>query len=144
MLCNACKYAIRAVIYIALKSSAEHKIGIKEIAGELEMPEYFLGKIMQKLARKNVVKSLKGPNGGYYLSEENNHVSLYDIVVSIEGPEIFEQCLISFRHCYEEEKPCPIHNDYVKVRNEIIGFYKDHFVKDIAEEIKNSGNEIVL
>ena len=49
MLSNTCKYAIRAVIYIALNGENNRKIGIKEISKELDLPTAFLGKILLNL-----------------------------------------------------------------------------------------------
>ena len=57
MLSNTSKYAIRAVIYLALYSTKEKKVGIKEVASELDIPSPFLGKILQQLARHNDQKS---------------------------------------------------------------------------------------
>ena len=63
MLSNTSKYAIRAVIYLALFSSDEKKIGIREISKELGLPTPFLGKILQMLAKQKILNSTKGPMG---------------------------------------------------------------------------------
>ena len=68
MLSNTSKYAIRAVIYLALFSTKEKKVGIKQVSSELDIPSPFLGKILQLLARHHILGSTKGPNGGFYLA----------------------------------------------------------------------------
>jgi len=57
MLSNSSKYAINAVIYLAVHSSVTRKIGVKDVAEALHIPSPFLAKILQTLARKNVISS---------------------------------------------------------------------------------------
>ncbi|MFC5048884.1 hypothetical protein [Aquimarina hainanensis] len=42
MLSNACKYAIRSILYLAIHSDETHKIGVKKVAEEIETPQLFL------------------------------------------------------------------------------------------------------
>ena len=65
MLSNTCKYAIRAVIYLAVNDEDGKKIGIKQISKDLDIPTPFLGKILQSLAKQKLLKSTKGPHGGF-------------------------------------------------------------------------------
>ena len=67
MLSKACQYAIRAALYLAIHSSETQKVGVKEMASSLEIPQHFLGKTLQQLARYHLISSVKGPNGGLYL-----------------------------------------------------------------------------
>ena len=68
MLSTTSKYAIRAVIYLALHSDGKTKVGQKEIAAQLAMPPPFLGKILQLLVKQGILVSVKGPNGGFSLA----------------------------------------------------------------------------
>ena len=65
MVSNTSKYAIRALIYLALYAAPEKKKGLKDIAANLGIPTPFLGKILQVLARHNILDSSKGPHGGF-------------------------------------------------------------------------------
>ena len=69
MLSKSCKYAIRAVVYVASKAGNNLKMGIKEIAKEIDAPEAFTGKILQILTKHQVISSLKGPYGGFFIEE---------------------------------------------------------------------------
>ena len=70
MFSQACKYAIRAVLYLAVHASEGKKVGVKDIAAALDVPKYFLAKILQQLSRNNLISSTKGPSGGFFLSEK--------------------------------------------------------------------------
>ena len=80
MLSNTSRYAIRAVIYLALKSKDESKIGIKTISKDLDIPTPFLGKILQTLAKHKILSSTKGPHGGFGLGRNP-----YDISFAMDG-----------------------------------------------------------
>ncbi|MFM2359513.1 MAG: hypothetical protein RLY16_1506, partial [Bacteroidota bacterium] len=51
MFSKATEYALRATIYIAQKSSTEHKIGLEEIAMAIDSPASFTAKILQALTK---------------------------------------------------------------------------------------------
>jgi len=64
MLSNACKYAIRSILYLAMHTDEQHKVGVKKIAEELESPQPFLAKLLQQLNKEKLVSYTKGTNGG--------------------------------------------------------------------------------
>ena len=68
MLSLTCKTAIKAVIYLAARFESGEKSGMKEIAEVIEASEHTVGKIMQLLVQHAVIKSLKGPSGGFFIT----------------------------------------------------------------------------
>ncbi|UYQ91462.1 Rrf2 family transcriptional regulator [Chitinophaga horti] len=115
---KTCEYAIRAVFYIAHRTMDGSRVGIKEIAAEIDSPESFLAKILQDLSRKGLIQSMKGPNGGFYLEPKSMKRPLADIVTAIDGEEVFKGCGMGLKHC-SEKHPCPLHKQFKKVRNEL-------------------------
>ncbi|MUV04677.1 MULTISPECIES: RrF2 family transcriptional regulator [Flavobacterium] len=115
---KTCEYAMRAVFYIAQRSYEGHKSGIKEIAENINSPEPFLAKILQKLSKEGLISSAKGPNGGFYFDGKDLSRPLADIVTAIEGDDIFKGCGMGLTYC-SESNPCPLHEDFKKVRNQI-------------------------
>ena len=115
---KTCEYAIRAVLYIASQSQEGKRVGIKEIAESINSPEYFLGKILQRLSREGIILSVKGPNGGFYLDANGLNRPIADIVITLEGDEIFTGCGMGLSYC-SESNPCPLHNEFKKIRNQI-------------------------
>ncbi len=80
------EYAIRAFLYLA-----DHEPGklvmAKQIAEEAGLPSHFLAKLLQQLARKGLVKSNKGPSGGFTLGMAPKDITLYRIVEAVDGLE---------------------------------------------------------
>ncbi|HRW62986.1 MAG TPA: Rrf2 family transcriptional regulator [Bacteroidales bacterium] len=147
MLSNTCKYAIRAVIYLALNESENKKIGIKEISQELDIPTPFLGKILQTLAKNKLLLSTKGPNGGFRLGKAADKISLLNIIEIIDGLDLFDNCLIGLRSCSasaDTDLQCPIHHKYFPISKQLHNLFKTETIGMLAKEIKESGGKIGL
>ena len=125
MLANSSKYAIKSIVYIVSNSSPEKKLLVKDIAKNIDAPQPFLSKILQQLSTKNYLSSTKGPNGGFFVTEEQLEKSVMDIIVEIEGRDRLKQCALNFENC-DSENPCPIHD----------------FISDVKEELRASLSNI--
>jgi Rrf2 family protein len=115
---KTCEYAMRSVFYIASRSREGQRVGIKEIAENIDSPEHFLAKILQKLSREGIILSIKGPNGGFYMDTRGLDRPLADIIIALEGNELFTGCGMGLNQC-SELNPCPLHSEFKKVRNQI-------------------------
>lgn len=145
MLSNTCKYAIRSLIYLANFSDVGKKIGIKKISDDLKIPSPFLGKILQSLAREKILSSTKGPHGGFSLGRDPKEISLFDIVIHVDGEEYFNNCIIRLETCScfaEEITTCPVHKRFSHIRGQLISFYQDTSLFDIIEDFEISGEVI--
>lgn len=139
MLSNTCKYAVRALIYLAKFSHEEKMIGIKKISEDLKLSSPFLGKILQNLVKQKLLVSTKGPNGGFALAKPSGEITLWDIVTRVDGEEFFTNCLIRLEPCrtHDSSKPlCPVHKQYDKLRNEIANFYQGTTLEIVGQDIK--------
>lgn len=144
MLSNTSKYAIRAVIYLALNCEENSKIGIKQISNELKIPTPFLGKILQTLAKHKLLSSTKGPHGGFGLLKSAYNISLMDIVEIIDGLDSFNMCILGLETCTDNESHCPIHSNYASIREQLKNLFQTENIGELAKRIKESKNSIVL
>ena len=144
MLSNTSKYAIRAMIYLALNAGRETKTGIKKISGDLDIPAPFLAKILQLLAKHKLLASTKGPNGGFSLGKDPFKITLYEIVTVIDGSDIFDKCLISMRTCHEENIPCPMHTKYEPIRKEIKQLFQLQDLGNLSGDLKSQAQIFAL
>jgi Rrf2 family protein len=141
MLSNTCKYALRAVIYLALYASPEKKAGIREIAKELNLPTHFLGKILQNLARQQILESTKGPRGGFCLKKQAIDISLMEIIEIIDGTYTFDTCVIRTSECSKDE-PCSIHDKLEPLRDEIRRLFLTESIADLVSEFREGRERI--
>jgi Rrf2 family protein len=119
MFSKACEYGIRATIYIAKKSLLNKKVSLKEVAKAIDSPEAYTSKILQKLAKNNVINSDKGPTGGFSMDKlKLDNVKLSTIVFTIDGDAIYKGCGLGLKEC-NEQMPCPVHSQFKIIREEL-------------------------
>ncbi|MDC8100678.1 RrF2 family transcriptional regulator [Chryseobacterium rhizosphaerae] len=118
MFSKTCEYALRALIYIAQQSKNGSRVGIKDIAKSISSPEHFIAKILQDLSRKGFVQSAKGPNGGFYMDQQNLNNAIADIVREIDGDKLFSGCGLGLEQC-SETHPCPLHDQFKSIRTNL-------------------------
>lgn len=135
MLTKTSEYAIRSLMYIALHASVQHKVGIKEVAQELDLPLHFIGKILQDMVRKGLVASVKGPNGGFFLDRPASDISLMDVVRVIDGTEAFRRCGLGMKQC-SDAHPCPLHDDFKIYRNGLARVFEERTIHDLVHEVE--------
>ncbi|MEJ7778924.1 MAG: Rrf2 family transcriptional regulator [Daejeonella sp.] len=136
MLSYTCKTAIKAVIYLALKSQQGEKAGIKETAEHINASEHTVGKILQTLARQGLINSVKGPSGGFFINGIQQDQPIINIVETIEGKQVFKECGLGLSQC-SATRPCPIHNEYKVARDMIEKLFQEKKVKDLCDPITN-------
>ncbi|RNI24137.1 RrF2 family transcriptional regulator [Rufibacter latericius] len=137
MLSKTTEYALRAIVYIALNDARSLRVGIKEIAKELELPTHFMGKILQDLARKGIIASMKGPGGGFFLHRSANDISILEVVRTIDGLEAFRKCGMGMKEC-SDTHPCPLHNDIQHYRRQLLTTFSDKTIQNLVDGI-NTG-----
>ena len=108
MLSSSSKYAVNAVLYLAVHSNEKNKIRAKEIAEAIKLPSPFLAKLLQSLSRENLISSSKGPTGGFYLTKRALDTPLIEVVNIIDGTSRLDECVLGLKKC-SSEQPCPVH-----------------------------------
>lgn len=138
MLSQKCKYAIRAVLYLSVSTSEIGNLkGGKDVSKVLKMPLAFTGKILQELARENIISSLKGPRGGFFLSEENLLIPLIRIIEVMGDLSYFKSCGLGLSEC-SEDHPCPIHDTFKVSRDNLLSMFRSKTIGDLAKDIEES------
>jgi Rrf2 family iron-sulfur cluster assembly transcriptional regulator len=143
MFSNTTKYGIKAVLYLAVHSTEEHKIMIKDIAAPINVPRHYIAKILQTLSKKHLVSSSKGPKGGFYLSNDNRQVKISDIVNAIDGEERINSCLLSLKEC-DSDNPCSLHHIAHREKQEIKEKFNNTTFDVLAEHIKSGKSVLPL
>lgn len=117
MFSRACEYAIKIMIYAATRVEGPNRFGLKEMTEAIDSPEAFTAKILQDLVKKNLLKSYKGPTGGFELIE-GKKVRLIDIVMAIDGSKLLDECVLGLPIC-SGTNPCPVHEKFSTIKNQL-------------------------
>lgn len=137
LLSKSCVYGLRASLYLASNQNGEF-ISIRKMSDELDISFHFLTKILQQLTAAELLESHKGPKGGVRLTAPGDKISLIEIVIAIDGRELFTECALGLPGC-GIEKPCPLHDKWADTRDNIREMLEDTTLKELAKKGK-SGN----
>src|ERR1700716_3920710 len=86
---RSAEYAIRSFVYLARVPSGKFAMA-RQIAEEEQIPAHFLAKILQELTRKGLLRSSKGPTGGFSLRMPASQIRLLDLVEALDGNTLAE------------------------------------------------------
>jgi len=81
---------------------------VEEIATGAGVPKPYLSKILKQLVAGKILKSNKGPGGGYQFARSADDITLYDIKTTIDGIREFVDCALGLDAC-NDSAPCPAH-----------------------------------
>lgn len=130
------EYALRGLIYIQSQNTLGRRPGITEIADEINAPQFYTAKIMQRLAKQGFVESLKGKGGGFSFNADLPELTLKTIITAIEGDHLFTGCGIGLKEC-NSENPCPIHDQFAPIRESIEKLVSEESIQSLAEKVTN-------
>ena len=131
---EAYSLALHAMAMVAAQGG-EVPVSAHEIASRLGVSESHLSKVLQRLAKAGMLRSSRGPGGGFYLGRPAVEITLRDIYEGVEGPLVLGDCLIGTEIC--GGKSCVFDDMIHKVNGE----FKDYLEHTTVEYIKDSLKE---
>lgn len=124
-------YAVRSVLYIASLQNEKQYVQLEEISSRLHLPKQFMGRVLKNLAKEKILTSTKGPKGGFGISKEGLKTSLAKILEVTDGNQL-ANCVIKKKNC-NPLNPCPVHNDFSKIRSDLIQLMSDLTIAKLAK-----------
>jgi Rrf2 family protein len=134
MFSQACKYGIRAVLYISANASDDKKLGVKELAEALQTPKHFLAKVLQQLSKHDLIVSVKGPGGGFFLRKDQQDNTLLEVIQSIDGPDSLNGCILGLPVC-SSANPCPLHVQAMAYREGLSYQLRHQSIREMAATV---------
>lgn len=126
-----CELGLQAVLFLSSQPK-DTMFNSGDISKKLNVPKEFVSKVLQTLRSSGIVGSKKGKFGGFYLEKDPKDIRLMDIVIAIDGLEIFHKCVLGFRGC-SFEKPCPVHDKWGELRERTYKMLSE----ETLEELRN-------
>ncbi len=128
-------YALRGILYVAKMQDESRKVQIDEIAMKLSVPRHFLGKIMQQVVKEGLLRSTKGPYGGFSLADKTLDTPLIKLVEITDGVDQFKICVLNLKYC-TGLNPCPLHQQMEEIRKEFMGTFRETTIGDLVNNNK--------
>jgi Rrf2 family protein len=129
-----CEYGIQAILFLSSRQDTE-AVRAEDIANALQIPREFVSKILQELTFSGIVDSKKGKSGGFLLAKPTAKIRLIDVVVAIDGFDIFNKCVLGFPNC-SSESPCPVHHNWSKLSKETYTMLAEATLDEFVEKTK--------
>jgi len=127
------EYAVRSLAYIQFQNMQGHRPGTIEIAKEIEAPQFFIAKILQRIVKQGLLASVKGKGGGFYFEDGQSNLTLKELIIQMEGDGALTGCGLGFKHC-NANNPCPLHDKYGPIREAMNHLVKTETIQSLAEK----------
>ena len=124
-------YGIRAMLALA-KLPAGESAGASRIAEVVDVPQSYLSKLLQILAREGLVISQRGVGGGFQLGRDARDISLYDLIVPLERLERWNACILGNAVC-SEQSPCALHSRWKAVQKSYLNMLRNTSLAELAD-----------
>ena len=130
------EYAIRTVFELAKLEKGEF-IDSKTVARRQDLPEKFLNKTVQILARSGLVESRRGMQGGIRLAIGADRITMADVIEAIEGKIAINPCLAENYYC-ERMPACQVHRVLKRTQSVMLKELNRESFADLVKEEKKA------
>lgn len=113
------EYSVKILIYL-IHERKKYRLNAEEIANAVKLPKEFTSKILQVLAKHNVVNSRRGKKGGFKIVKSADAIFLGELIEIFEKKNFLSKCLVGLNNdCINCN--CPMHNGWTKLKQQIYG-----------------------
>ncbi|UCF64249.1 MAG: Rrf2 family transcriptional regulator [bacterium] len=129
------EYALMGLLYMARKNLNE-LTSAKELSQAYNIPPELMGKVLQNLARFEIIESVQGVKGGYRLRQPVNRIKLSDVIAAVDGPLKIVNCF-KVQNSFEchQHFQCTIKNPMEFIQRKLTVFFNNVSLQDIENDM---------
>ncbi len=130
------RYAIIAMVDLAMHDDAS-PVPLRDVSNRQNISLSYLEQLFSKLRLSALVKSIRGPGGGYILDKDASEINLYQIITAVD--ENIDQTQCGGAMNCNNDKPCLTHFIWLDLNKKINDYMKGITLNDIAisKDVKN-------
>jgi Rrf2 family iron-sulfur cluster assembly transcriptional regulator len=132
MLTTKGRYAVMAMIEVA-SADADLPLKLANISIKQDIPQNYLEQIFQKLKKAGLVKSVKGPGGGYMLNVNKENIAIINIIDAVEENIKMTRCSVN-KNCVKNGVKCKTHHLWKGLGNQIRSYFTSISVADVMND----------
>ena len=135
------RYGLRAVFDIAYHS-AGLSTQVRDISARQAISPRYIEQIFQKLKKAGIIKSIRGPSGGYYLAKRPDEIRVGDIVRATEGSVQLVHCggprPLSRKAC-DRIQQCVVRDVWAEASKRLMTYLDSVTLQDLCREAQSRG-----
>lgn len=129
------RYAVMAMADLARRQAAlaegDRAVTLAEIAARQQISLSYLEQLFARLRRRGLVKSLRGPGGGYRLAREAEHTNIADIIMAVDEPLRATRCGKS-KGCMLKGERCMTHDLWEEMGRQLETYLASVSLEDLV------------
>lgn len=138
------RYGVKAMVDLAIHYGDE-PASIKKISERQGISEYYLEQLFSPLRKANLIRSVRGAQGGYMLSRHPEDITIGDIMGILEGPVEISECIDDTKgNSCDNIDCCATRLLWSKIRDSIDSVMESTTLQDIVDDYKNMNNKKIL
>jgi len=134
------RFAVTAMVDLAMRSG-QGPVTLATISQRQNISLSYLEQLFGKLRKSNIVESVRGPGGGYYLARPGNKISIAEIVKAVDEPLDATKCG-GMGNCLGENQPCLTHELWVGLSEKIHDYLADVDLQQLVEQQNNKMSKV--
>jgi Rrf2 family iron-sulfur cluster assembly transcriptional regulator len=124
------RYGLRAVINLA-RTNHNRPVSIGSIATQENVSSEFLEQIFFKLKKAGLIRSIRGPGGGFVLNRTPGEISVQDILVAVGETRGLTPCTLQRKMLCDRPEPCAAHDIWTGLQKTMEEYLTNVTLKDI-------------
>lgn len=128
------RYAVMAMVELAMHAGGS-PVSLAEIAERQEISLSYLEQLFAKLRRRGLVRSVRGPGGGYLLAHPRDETRIADIILAVDEPMHAVRCTPGAAiGCRGDRSRCLTHDLWEELSNQIHLYLSSVSLGDVCEK----------
>ena len=129
------RFAVTAMADLAMRGG-KAPVTLAAISERQKISLSYLEQLFGKLRRNNIVESVRGPGGGYYLSRPSSNISIAEIVTAVDEPMDATKCG-GLGNCLGESQPCITHDLWMGLNDKIYSYLEEVSLQQLVDSYAN-------
>lgn len=134
------RFAVTAMLDLTIRGG-KAPITLSSISERQKISLSYLEQLFGKLRRNNIVESVRGPGGGYYLARPSNKITIAEIVIAVDEPLDATKCG-GMGDCHGEKAPCITHDLWMGLNEKILDYLESVTLQHLVDSYNKKGNPV--